>query len=289
MARSDRCRICGSIAHSVVCSHGACLVRCARCGFASLMPPPSDEEFARAYLRSTVYNPRSFSERSDAIAARWHNVYKVLARQVLRQCESLSQPWRILDVGCGEGALLRALVAEGGPDALSLFAVEPRGTALGHACKTSGCQALGATIDDAATAGIRFSAIVMHHVLEHCREPWEVLIIAHDLLTERGRIVLSVPNCGGLRWHLRGLRRAVADDDPTHLHFFTSRSLRVLLRRTGFGQVRALWRGGLEAGRSAAWAIPQSVARALALSSEVRVSARKGPRCLPSNARPLRD
>ena len=89
-------------------------------------------------------------------------------------------------------------------------------------------------------AGVRYDCVIFNDVLEHMADPWAALRATRELLTDRGRVVASIPNVRHLtvllplvlkgRWHY--------DDsgilDRTHLRFFTRRSMRDLFESSGY-------------------------------------------------------
>ncbi|HEY0312464.1 MAG TPA: class I SAM-dependent methyltransferase [Allosphingosinicella sp.] len=139
---------------------------------------------------------------------------------------------RVLDIGCGGGEWLL------------------------HA-RTAGWQACGADPDPVATAKCRdngldvrtggseawrdqpgsFDAVTMNHVIEHLHDPAEALVDILHLLKPGGQLFVETPNVDarghrtyGANW--RGL------EPPRHLMLFNPASLRDLLLRSGFRDVR---------------------------------------------------
>ena len=89
-------------------------------------------------------------------------------------------------------------------------------------------------------AGLRlsrkFDVIVLADVLEHLRQPLNVLIHLRDLLSSTGRFVISVPNVANIYVRLSLLfgRFEYADRgilDETHLRFFTLNSACALVQK----------------------------------------------------------
>lgn len=91
----------------------------------------------------------------------------------------------------------------------------------------------------AELAGERFDVVVAADVLEHLRAPQRVLAALLPLMSEAGRLVISVPNVayaglvagllsGNFRYREKGLL------DRTHLRFFTRRSLEWMLLENGW-------------------------------------------------------
>jgi 2-polyprenyl-3-methyl-5-hydroxy-6-metoxy-1,4-benzoquinol methylase len=102
-----------------------------------------------------------------------------------------------------------------------------------------------------------FDCAVCADVLEHLRDPWEVLSQVHDLLQPGGQIVVSIPNIRNL-----GVMADLAAGDwvyqdagildRTHLRFFTLRSFGRALAGAGFeiSSINSVFEPSLQAAMS---------------------------------------
>lgn len=84
----------------------------------------------------------------------------------------------------------------------------------------------------------RFDVIIFADILEHLRNPLEVLRRYRERLADGGRILLSVPNVANWRIRLRLLRGNFDWDpnwilSPGHIKFFTRRKLTAMLTEAG--------------------------------------------------------
>jgi 2-polyprenyl-3-methyl-5-hydroxy-6-metoxy-1,4-benzoquinol methylase len=141
---------------------------------------------------------------------------------------------RILDVGCGEGALGAALKAAG---AKFVAGVE---------CDRRAAERARAALDVLVEGSIlhcplpfaarEFDYLIFADVLEHVADPDAALARCLPLLKPDGHVVISVPN---MRFYTV-LARLLADRwaytdsgvrDRTHLRIFTRHSLESILRR----------------------------------------------------------
>jgi SAM-dependent methyltransferase len=141
---------------------------------------------------------------------------------------------RILDIGCGPGALLLALReagytnAEGvDVDAPAVAAAVKRGLAVERIDSLDGFLSGRPASYDVA---------IMSHVLEHLPKPEIVptLTRVRGALRPGGRLFLMVPNAQsstGAYW---------AFEDFTHSTLFTSGSVLYVLRKAGFGEIEFL-------------------------------------------------
>lgn len=134
---------------------------------------------------------------------------------------------RVLDVGAGNGAAVRALRAAG----IDAHGIEPEERAVAAARAAGVTTVSVGTLDDNTLDG-RWDVVRMNQVLEHVPEPLDALGRVRELLAPGGRAVISVPNFGSL-----GRRAFGASWDglelPRHLHHFTRASLARALAQAG--------------------------------------------------------
>lgn len=143
---------------------------------------------------------------------------------------------RVLDVGCAEGYLARALHERG----CEVVGVEADAAAAAHARRWCGEVVEGdvEAPDVRARVDGRFDRVLFGDVLEHLRDPAAVLGWARDVLAADGRVIASLPNIG----HWTARRRLARGEFPqedhglfdrTHLRFFTRATARELLEDAG--------------------------------------------------------
>ena len=153
---------------------------------------------------------------------------------------------RVLDLGCGSGAIGRYLAQRDGAgttviDGLTISADEAR-LASPHYRRVEVADLDNARLSDLFPAQ-GYDAIVCADVLEHIRQSPRVLAECRQLLAPQGRLLLSIPNAGyaGLvaelmagefRYRQEGLL------DETHVRFFTRRTLMRFLREHGWVDVQ---------------------------------------------------
>lgn len=152
---------------------------------------------------------------------------------------------RVLELGCGEGALAAAYKARN--PLCRYTAVELHGPAAAVARTRVDRLIEGdvMALDPAVLADLGpFDAVVMGDVLEHLADPWAVLRRLETLMAPEGVLAISVPNAA--HWSLLA---AVMDGDwpaadsglfdRTHLRWFTLTSLRATLAEAGLDMARA--------------------------------------------------
>jgi SAM-dependent methyltransferase len=204
------------------------LVRCPRCDHRQTEPMPSDAVLERAYAgaASEAYVVEEAGQRETA-------------RRALAHIEAFLEPLPIpdnggprhrtlLDLGCWVGFLL-AEAAERGWDAVG---VEPSEFASAYARDQLDLDVRTGELLTTPLPLHHFDAIVMGDVIEHLPRPAEALERIAALLRPRGIVWMALPDAGSLV--ARGLRARWWSVIPTHVQFFTRRSIRTLLEREGW-------------------------------------------------------
>jgi len=174
----------------------------------------------------------------------------------------------VLDIGCGQGELLRLLLADG-YDAEGID-VSPEQVALAHAAGLDQVQEGDYRNILKARAG-KLAAVTATDVLEHLTKPEVLDTFDHvaAALAPGGVFVARVPNAvspfGG---HIRY-------GDFTHESWYTERCVRQLAAAAGFGSVTVLpcppiAHGVVSAARVALWRLISTVCK-IALAAETGV------------------
>jgi 2-polyprenyl-3-methyl-5-hydroxy-6-metoxy-1,4-benzoquinol methylase len=167
---------------------------------------------------------------------------------------------RVLDVGCGAGALGGALKTSQPGRIVVGIELLPAVAAIASRVLDEVHQGEAEEIlSDLRRKGSRFDAIVFADILEHLADPWSALELARDLLASEGRVVASIPNIRNIRILYRLLVRGewtYEDEgilDRGHLRFFTRRTIEQAFLAAGFEieELQALedggWRGRIAA------------------------------------------
>ena len=134
---------------------------------------------------------------------------------------------RILDVGCNEGRGLRIYARNGfqaeGLELNELAAIQARNAGFTvHTC----------LLEDHAPAD-QYDVVVLSNVLEHSLDPREMLQNVHRILASDGRVWISCPN--GRSWLRKVFGRSWINwHVPFHISHFSPRTLRAMLRDTGY-------------------------------------------------------
>lgn len=204
------------------------IFRCGSCGIEFMNPQYSDRYLAEYYSRYTRDEPEW-----DEPLHYGHNFYLEILERYLPAKGSL------LDIGAGKGHLLAA-------------AIERGWNASGYEIDCSIATLLAARMGINVVCGDfiklgwsagQFDAVVMHHVLEHCKDPGSYLTAIHRMVRHDGFLFLVLPNIRSLssqvkfvleKLHLRTKNVGAYYDTSHHLWYFTPGTLKRTLDTYGF-------------------------------------------------------
>jgi len=139
------------------------------------------------------------------------------------------QPWcrRILDIGCGAGdnaALLKAKFPE--CEISGITRSEKEADRARRFMKQCWVDDIEVDVPDGLKQE-QFDCLIFSHVLEHLRNPGQVVARFSRLLREGGMVVVAVPNVLFFKCRLRFLQGRFEYEpaggimDDTHLHFYS--------------------------------------------------------------------
>jgi 2-polyprenyl-3-methyl-5-hydroxy-6-metoxy-1,4-benzoquinol methylase len=199
--------------------------RCARCDVLALSPRPADSELNRIYPGN--YYAYDFSNRRSI----GYMVKALLDRRAAAAYLAYGRG-NVLDVGCGDGRLLRACAGLGvAPD--RLFGVELDARAV-EAGRAQGFQIEQKRFEDTEYQDGFFHLIVLQQVIEHVGDPRGMIEKLGRVLAPQGAVVLETPNIASWDHSLFRRRYWGGYHIPRHFFLFNKRSLRRLLEQCGF-------------------------------------------------------
>lgn len=219
-------------------------IKDAACGFYRLEPLPTQEEVDH-YYREEFYaedypqcNDSSLLKQQEDYAYNCGRFDDIL--HIVQQHYGDIQKKTLLDIGCGYGEFL-LYAKERGMSVKGMEVFEESARYL----KERGIEVTLTQLADnwfASFAGERFDVVSMLNVLEHLRNPEEVLChIREYLLAEKGMLVLDVPNdfnpLQEIAQQVHGLEPWWVAA-PTHINYFTPQSLEKLLEKCGYTVVQ---------------------------------------------------
>ncbi|MHB8235322.1 MAG: class I SAM-dependent methyltransferase [Solirubrobacteraceae bacterium] len=184
--------------------------RCEACATYFQPAPPTD---LAPYYPHAYYELPSAAELDDLAQSQ-----APVARELLERAGGAG---RLIEIGPGEGVFARAARNAG----FDVTAIEMDARACEHLREAAGVQAINSSEPERVLATLPPSrVVVMWHVIEHLRRPWEVIERAAANLQDGGVLALATPNPASLQFKL--LRRRWAHvDAPRHLYLLDSATL----------------------------------------------------------------
>lgn len=210
-------------------------VRCRNCGHVYLNPRPIDRDIHKAYPAHYYTLEGRHTSGQSAIIARLKSFVIKRRLRYVRDC--LKKNASVLEVGCGDGALL-----------LDLKARYPHLRLVGmdfSVSRETRCQLAEnnielrvCRIEEAVLEPESFDLIIMNQLIEHVADPPAVIETLAGSLKPGGRLSIETPNLSG--YDRRLFKRSFWGGYyfPRHLHLFDEAGMTRMLSRYGLGVER---------------------------------------------------
>jgi SAM-dependent methyltransferase len=193
------------------------IVRCRACGHMQLAHWPSDAFLSCAYAdaQSADYIEEEAGQRATA-------------RATLARIEHHVAPAALLEIGCWVGFLLDEARRRG----WGTLGLEPSTFASEYARDRLGLDVRTTDLFTAELDQGRFDAVILGDVLEHLPDPGAALDRIASVTGPGAILHLTLPDAGSRLARAMGARWWSVI--PTHIQYFTRRSLTILLARHGW-------------------------------------------------------
>jgi SAM-dependent methyltransferase len=177
---------------------------------------PESYDYADYYEGRDISTPAFVAKRLDEIVTTF---------------ESVKQKNRLLDIGCGSGAMLEAAQrknwqAEG---------VEVSDSAVVY-LRGKGFKVFHGFLHEANYPDNYFDVVTAVELFEHLLAPSEVIEEAARILRPGGILWATTPHSKGASARLLGTHWSIICP-PEHVQLFSAKGLRMLLQQSGFSQI----------------------------------------------------
>ncbi len=207
--------------------------RCNECHLWFLSPRLPEAEMIACYSSQNYFRSEEmgvgysgYEEQSEALKETFRILMQTLAKAGIAR-------GALLEVGAGLGYLL----SEATPYFDSLSGVEMSEEARQKAAALS--EATLYPDLESLDASDRYECIIATHVIEHVYDPVGFVTRLRQHLAPGGSLVLAAPHMGSFFRKLMG-NHWPSFKYPEHVTFFDERTLKALLERAGFKQVKRI-------------------------------------------------
>jgi SAM-dependent methyltransferase len=218
------------------------IVRCADCGLIFVNPRLTESENLALYDEA-YFNGRGFDSSVNYVKLQQEGDRTREGENggIIDKIQALKpgSGWRILDIGCGTGSLLRALQREGYLDVTGL---ELSDYAASIAGDSSGAHVFVGDIVDTDLHGEHFDVINATEVVEHVRDPLAFFRRVKELLSPDGVFIYSTGNSASAYARSSGRHWPYLNPEG-HLFYYSPQTLVRYFETVG---LRPVWPESIE-------------------------------------------
>ncbi|MEO7057990.1 MAG: class I SAM-dependent methyltransferase [Caldimonas sp.] len=231
---SVACALCGQVAFQPLASidrygMGLATVGCLGCGLVQTRPRLTAASFDAFYRNDYRAYYQGVVEPSEGYVRQMKKGARLDATVAFLQGAGvLDDALAMLDVGCSEGTLFKAL--RGGGFTGPLLGVEPNDAFRAYASEQHGADTVASEAAMPARWRGKVGLVSMIHVLEHVADPVATLSRLTGFLAPGGHIYVDVPDVGAYS--------SLNDLHVAHVYHFSQATLRQTLEAAGLSVVR---------------------------------------------------
>ncbi len=209
--------------------------KCPTCSLIYQNPQPIavdvEDRYDDSYFNYEINNEESFL-----------NLMLLGLKDIGFNFDNTSKTKKILDIGCATGLFLSHMKNLG----WETSGVEICSSAVDYGNRIRGVNIFKGTLENAPFTEESFDIIHLSHVIEHINDPDLFLSVIYKLLKPGGVVYCTTPNADGFQAKLfKGdWRSAIAD----HMFLFTVKTLKAMIKKNGFTELKHKTWGGLCAG-----------------------------------------
>ena len=159
------------------------------------------------------------------------------SRRAAYIAKNISKESSVLDIGCGNGALVHKVYKISGA---KVSGVEMDNVAANRAKQYGHITVFSNSFEKAPLIDNSFDTISMIHSFEHIPFPLNTLYKIDSLLKQKGFFYLAIPNINSIQYKIFG-RYWLHLDPEFHLHFVDKQQLMTLMTNHKYRQVKTVY------------------------------------------------
>ncbi len=231
-----KCELCGSQkARLLYIKNGYQIFNCQSCQLVFVGQAPTEEELKKYYSEDYFKEGKEkfgyFDYETEAKFCQENFLNKI------KKIENFKTGGRLLDVGCAYGFFLKKCGRK-----WKASGIEISEHAAEVARKKFKLDVFKGTLLNSPWKNKEFDVITMWDVLDHTKNPFEDLKKINNLLKDQGLLVLNVGDIDSLCAKIMG-KRWYLMIPPTHLFFFSKKTITSLLEKANFKVLKVEYEG----------------------------------------------
>src|SRR5262245_57564257 len=204
------------------------LVHCTKCGFCYADTTVTQADYDDYYTRLSKYVDVATS--TGAGNAPWD------AERLATTADALAlvladRDARIVDIGCANGGLLRALKERG---YRNLLGIDPAPACAQQTARIAGVPAVAGSLGKLPDGIGQFDGVLLSHVMEHVSDLNGSMETVREMLTPNGVVYVEVPDASRYREFIAA---PFQDINTEHINHFTPIALDNFMRLSGFERI----------------------------------------------------
>ncbi len=203
---------------------------CKNCGFVYVNPRP-DEAYLKEYYQS--YLP----DTPDKIK-KWKYMMSGVFKKTVSIIDEIfsNKKGKLLDIGCAHGFFLQMMKDK----EWDTYGIDLSKSAVDYA-RSTGLEVSNITLMEMKCPDNEFDVITMFYVLEHLLDPVSFMQDVYRILKPGGLLIVRVPHTTPIVKLLKILRIPNRlYDAPSHLSDFSPKTIKLLLQKTGFKDIKTI-------------------------------------------------
>lgn len=198
------------------------ILKCERCSLVFSSPVFPLKELSRFYKKSAC----NYRKQVPYLIKTYFKILEEIKNE-------LPKNPKVLEVGCGDGFFLKALVDLGFTN--NVFGVEPSSKMISEADPILRNKIKVDIFKSNIFPKNSFDLILCFHTLDHMFDPKEFVQGTQAMLKKNGYVIVIVHDTEGLSVKLFGERSAIFDIE--HIYLFNKKTLKEIFIRNGFKNV----------------------------------------------------
>lgn len=237
--RNHNCYLlCGGTYVPAFIKNGYTIIKCTSCGLYSLETYDDYDKFIKEFYTAGYFDASEEDKVGYADYSKEEPLIRKNARAYLKRINKLKPSGKLLDVGCAEGFSTDEARRMG----YDVWGIDVSSYAVNQAKKLLGDRVTAVPLHEARFEDNTFDVVIMFDIIEHLVDPRTDLQGINQALKPNGLLVLCTGDVESLYARIVKTHYHFFAP-PFHLHFFSVKTITMLLKQSGFKIIKIEKRG----------------------------------------------